>query len=160
MKPSPIQTRSIVYGDFSIEPHGYGEVEPPDEETFDWQGVRFHTIERHGQMEVGGETVYPLFLRVNLPNDGEKAAPYKLSATVMGQFTFVGKAEPKDILDMVVVNGLSILYSALRETVLTLTSRMLNGPMCLPGANFQDSKPSERKANSKKRINPKRSEEK
>ena len=34
------------------------------------------------------------------------------------------------------VNGLSLLYSAVREILLTVTGRCVHGPMCLPTLNF------------------------
>lgn len=48
-----------------------------------------------------------------------------------------------------VVNGLSILYGAIRELCTTITSRMPHGAICLPGANFLDHRPSLNKKTSK-----------
>lgn len=154
MKPSPIQTKSIMYGEFSLSPHDFGEEGPP--EDFDWTGVRFSTNVRYGRGKVDGQTVYSLFLRITLPNDGEAPAPYKLHAEVMGNFHYLGNEADDAAYDLVVVNGLSILYSALREMLMSLTSRMLNGSMILPGAHFLDSKPSVRQAQAKEKLKSKR----
>lgn len=82
-----------------------------------------------------------------MPNNGDgKKAPYAITAAIMGGFIYSGDKSEEDALDLVVVNGLSILYSSLREMILTTTSRMINGALYLPGANFMDHAPSRRKA--------------
>lgn len=42
--------------------------------------------------------------------------------------------------DLAAVNGTSLLWSAVREQVLSLTSRMPAGPVMLPTMNFYDLK--------------------
>jgi len=74
-------------------------------------------------------------------------APYTLNVSIMGTFEYVGP-DRADSTDLIVVNGLSILYSSLRETVMMLTARMMHGVLCLPGANFMDHAPSRNAADS------------
>ena len=42
--------------------------------------------------------------------------------------------------DLVTVNGAALLWSAIREQLLTLTSRMPAGPVMLPTVHFHDLK--------------------
>ena len=46
-------------------------------------------------------------------------------------------ADPEDLA---AVNGASMLWSAVREQVLTITSRMRAGPVVLPSVHFHDLK--------------------
>ena len=45
-----------------------------------------------------------------------------------------------DIQDLIVVNGTSLLWSAIREQVCSLTARMPAGQVMLPTVNFHDLK--------------------
>jgi len=138
MKPSPIQTKSLIYGELHVSPYDNGQSEFEDD--FTWHGVNIQINTRHAPV-ADSENEYALLLRLRVPNKDGKPAPYSLDLSVMGKFSYIG-APRDDALDLVVVNGLSILYSSLRETVMTVTSRMLYGPLCLPGANFADHAPS------------------
>jgi len=147
MQSSPIQTQSIVYGELSIVPYMPEGDEDSDADGFDWSGVKFDIAVNYDVVEKDGQPAYPVFLRIRVPNNGgEKKAPYAITAAIMGGFVYTGDKSEEDALDLVVVNGLSILYSSLRETILTTTSRMINGALILPGANFMDHAPSRRKA--------------
>lgn len=161
MKSSPIQAKNIVYGEFCIVPADM-ENDNDISESFDWNGVQFKTSIRHEKIAQGEEDSYALFLRIEIPGSAAKQAPYAIKASVMGLFTYTGDKNQTDALDLVVVNGLSILYSSLRETILGMTTRMINGALCLPGANFMDHAPSSKtsKAESKKRPVTKKAKDK
>lgn len=150
MQSSPIQTQSIVYGELSIVPYMPEGDESSDADGFDWAGVKFDIAVKYDQLERDGVPAYPVFLRIRVPNNGEgKKAPYAITAAIMGGFIYRGEKSSEEALDLVVVNGLSILYSSLREMILTTTSRMINGALYLPGANFMDHAPSHSKASKK-----------
>src|SRR5690606_12606747 len=78
---------------------------------------------------------------------------YKVKIVVFGKFgtlnvsSFTDKGE-NEVLDLVVVNGTSILYSVVREKLLEITSRMRPGAISLPSFNFLDIRPSLRKDDS------------
>ncbi len=128
MQSSPIQTQSIVYGELSIVPYMPEGDENSDADGFDWAGVKFDIAVKYDVMEKDGRPAYPVFLRIRVPNNGDgKKAPYAITAAIMGGFIYSGDKSEEDALDLVVVNGLSILYSSLREMILTTTSRMING---------------------------------
>jgi len=146
MQSSPIQTQSIVYGELSIVPHMPEGEESSDADGFDWAGVKFDIAVKYDVMQKDGRPAYPVFLRIRVPNKGDdKKAPYAITAAIMGGFVYTGDKPEEEALDLVVVNGLSILYSSLREMILTTTSRMINGALYLPGANFMDHAPSRQK---------------
>jgi len=143
MQASPIQTKSIVYAELAISPYLPTDEEQVETEGFDWSGVHFDIAVRHDQAEKDGRPAYPIFLRIRIPNTGDtKKAPYAITAAVMGGFVYTGNKSKEEALDLVVVNGLSILYSSLRDMIITITSRMIHGALYLPGANFMDHAPS------------------
>lgn len=61
--------------------------------------------------------------------------PYDIDVSILGVFDANElPAEKRDVL--VLVNGASMLYSALREMLLTLTYRCIHGPVMLPSVHF------------------------
>lgn len=68
-----------------------------------------------------------------------------------------GAAVLGDVEDLAVVNGTSLLWSAIREQVSTLTARMPAGMVTLPTVNFQDlRKDQQKKTEETKTTTPKR----
>lgn len=74
------------------------------------------------------------------------AAKPKANASFPYQFALGGDAivsfhgsdrDPKMVRDLVLVNGASMLYGALREVLLSISSRFPNGPVMLPSADFR-----------------------
>src|SRR5690554_4230410 len=104
MKPSPIQAKKIVYGEFCIEPVDIAD-DNDISESFDWNGVQFKTSARHEKVAQDEENSYALFLRIEIPSSDAKQAPYAIKASVMGLFTYAGDKSEADALDLVVVNG-------------------------------------------------------
>jgi preprotein translocase subunit SecB len=61
--------------------------------------------------------------------------PYSIEMEIMGVFdTNDLPADKRDVL--LLVNGSSMLYSAMREMLLTITQRCLHGPVMLPSVSF------------------------
>ncbi len=50
------------------------------------------------------------------------------------------------MLDLIVVNGASMIYGSIREMISNVTSRSMAGPLLLPSLSFIDSKPSLQKS--------------
>lgn len=136
MKPSNVQTKSVVFVGVDIQPTA-GDIE--DTPAFDWNGVNIGIQTKHKQYE---DNTYSLYLQFLVNNAEGKQAPYTVDIQVMGMFKYLGSDPADRAEDLVVVNGLSILYGTIREMVTMITSRMPHGAICLPGANFLDHRPS------------------
>jgi len=72
------------------------------------------------------------------PTDEKKPLAYEISITISGVFRVIAKMEPEAARKLAFVNGMSILYSSVRETVLLLTGRFPAGPFVLPTLSFVD----------------------
>lgn len=73
--------------------------------------------------------------------------PYQGKAEIIGTFAVAGAWEKAGRAEeLVAVNGASILYGAVREMVLLVTSRSSHGPLVLPTLSFtpQSREPAER----------------
>ncbi|MFC4296746.1 hypothetical protein ACFO0J_01670 [Castellaniella hirudinis] len=139
MKPSSVQTKATVFAGIDIKP---ASEDLADAAGFEWAGVNIGVQTRHERHK---DTSHFLSLRFIVDNEKGKPAPYTIDIQVMGFFEYRGSDTEDQADDLVVVNGLSILYGAIRELCMTLTSRMPHGAICLPGANFLDHKPSLKK---------------
>ncbi|MHB1047840.1 MAG: hypothetical protein ACYC4P_17695 [Thermoanaerobaculia bacterium] len=72
------------------------------------------------------------------PADESRPLVYEISVTISGVFRVVAEMEPDAARRLAFVNGMSILYSSVRETVLLLTGRFPAGPFVLPTLSFVD----------------------
>jgi preprotein translocase subunit SecB len=146
MKPSNVQTKATVFAGIEIKPV---PEEFADVTGFEWAGVNIGIQTRHEHRE---DKSHLLSLRFIVDNEKGKPAPYAMDIQVMGLFEYRGSDPEEQATDLVVVNGLSILYGAIRELCTTLTSRMPHGAICLPGANFLDHRPSLKKKAAKTAV--------
>lgn len=151
MKPSPIQLLRLTFKhvNVALDPvHLPPEIPNPLEAVFTFDGVSIHT-------EVGiGEAVpqdngqlFFLELKVVVDNltqpeaVNQKYSPYTIDIATEGVVLVPKGAEklgPPE--DLAIVNGTSLLWSAIREQVLSLTARMRAGPVMLPTVHFHDLK--------------------
>lgn len=150
MLTSPIQPIEIFFEEISVSVDQAGELEdqgivPTD--FFQWHGVKFYVKHAHEVLQEDNRSMVNLRFQFEIPNaEGVKLA-YKIKMIVVGKFgtlnvpSFISKGEA-EILDLVVVNGTSILYSTVREKLLEITSRMKPGPLSIPSFNFMDIRPS------------------
>lgn len=69
-----------------------------------------------------------------MPEDEESLLPYTVSIVVVGMFRVAEDWD--DPVKMILVNGASILYSAAREFIITITSRGPWSPLIIPAYNF------------------------
>lgn len=81
--------------------------------------------------------VYQVALEIRLePESDEKRQPYSLKLIGIGLFRFVKSVpDPEKLLR---INGASIIYSAAREFVLTVTARGPWGAIMLPTCSFHE----------------------
>lgn len=151
MRTAPIQLSQISFRRVSVELDAARIPEDgstPKNVAFDFDGVNIAT---HVSFSPADEAERPgtalfLALRVVIDNqtaDGDQArySPYLVDIEAGALVRALPGAEALgDIEDLVVVNGTSMLWSAIREQVCTLTARMPAGQVMLPTVNFHDLK--------------------
>lgn len=152
MKPSPVQLMQLMFKHVKVEldpAHLPAEVPNPLTSVFTFDGVSLQSEVGIGESEPHHErgTVFFVELRVVVDNEPtpdiseQKYAPYKVDVAVEGVVLIPKGAEKLgDPEDLAAVNGASMLWSAVREQVLTITSRMRAGPVVLPSVHFHDLK--------------------
>jgi hypothetical protein len=148
MKIAPLQPQGIVFEEISIKTQLDDKNIPISSQNFDFQGVNFGCDIGHAdiipdEIEPGNDRIL-VAVTLSVSNETGKAAPYKISVKATGIFKWIVPSTPDvERRDLTVVNGASILYGAIREMVLTITSRSVSGALILPSFNFIDNKPSE-----------------
>ncbi len=157
MKPSPIQLLRLMFKHVKVELDP-GNLPPqipnPLEAVFTFDGVSIHTEVGIGEAEPQGNgKLYFVELKVVVDNEpqaetsNQKFSPYTIDIAVEGIVLVPNGAEklgPPE--DLVMVNGTSLLWAAVREQVLSLTARMQAGPVMLPTVHFHDLKGSAKPA--------------
>lgn len=152
MKPSPIQLLQLTFKRVNVEidpAHAPDEAPNPMTTVFVFDGVSITTEVGLAEVNMTHERgpLYLVSLQVLIDNKHEdnepdcKFSPYRIDMEAAG---IVQLAKGADKLgsphDLVTVNGASLLWSAIREQLLTLTSRMPAGPVMLPTVHFHDLK--------------------
>ncbi len=96
-------------------------------------------------------TRWQVGLAIRFSGEGDKPAPYDGAIRVIGWFRIVAEKMPEEKqLELVSINGPSILYSTAREVIAGLTARGINGLFLLPSVSFSDVRiKAERKADKK-----------
>jgi preprotein translocase subunit SecB len=126
---SPLQLKQYFFTLFSVRPNQQGtpQAQPVLEQTISFE----KTPKEQNQ--------WTLSLRILM-----KSAKPEAPALYEGEIEMVGVVEvgngypPEKAQQLAVVNGLSLLYSAIREMFLTFTARCAHGPMTLPVLSFVD----------------------
>jgi hypothetical protein len=150
MKISPIQLLQFSFRRVNVEldverleKGGFEKLES----SLAFDGVHIKTNVGRAPMDEGTlpGTNYLLTLQVVIdnksPEDGStsKPSPYLVDIEAGAVIRVAPGAEAiGDIEDIVVVNGTSLLWSAIREQVCNLTARMPLGQATLPTVHFQD----------------------
>ena len=150
MKLAPIQLIQVVFKRVRVELDAQHVPETPINpllEAFVFDGIPVSTEFGIGLVDANDERgqMYLTSLRVVVNNkapEGKtlpKYSPYLIDVEAGGVVLLskgaekLGRAE-----DLVSVNGASLLWSSIREQVLSLTARMPAGPVTLPTVNFHD----------------------
>jgi preprotein translocase subunit SecB len=145
MKVAPLQPESIVFDEVSIQVQYDDEkncIVAPD---FDFQDVEFDCVVSHSDENENSEGITSRLISVGVQinNISGKISPYKVDVKASGVFRWLDKqTDPTKRMNLVVVNGASLLYGAIREMVLNVTSRSVAGALTLPSFNFVDAAPS------------------
>lgn len=156
MKQSPIQVKPITFRRVGVEFDASrlgddGSV--PADVVLDFDSVIIRTrigIAPQDKPDASG-THFFLTLHVIVDNQPEKPnkntrySPYLVNVEAGAEVLALPGAEKlDDVEDLVVVNGTSLLWSAIREQVSTLTARMPAGMAQLPTVHFHDMKKAQR----------------
>jgi len=94
-------------------------------------------------------TLFMTSLRVRIENERsgkdpeQNFSPYKVDVEARATIVVIKGAESLGpVEDIAAVNGTSMVWSAIREQVAAITSRMPAGPLVLPSMTFRDVAPS------------------
>lgn len=149
MKPSPVQLLQSTIDKISVEVNedftgvGEGQIWAEDitlqvreqvEQASDyWDGRDVPPVP-----EIRGRT-YVITLGVRTDPKEKTQAPYSFeilaSGLVVCMVERIGEMEPDEAAKQY---GLSMIYGAMREQLLILTSRMIHGPRLLPTVSFME----------------------
>jgi hypothetical protein len=151
MRTAPVQLSQISFRRVSVELDAARIPEDgsaPKDVAFDLDRVNIATHVSFSPTDESEEpgTSFLLALRVVIDNPSTNEADLRFSPYLVDiEAGAVVRALPGaevlgDIQDIIVVNGTSMLWSAIREQVCTLTARMPAGLIMLPTVNFHDLK--------------------
>jgi preprotein translocase subunit SecB len=147
MRASPIQLLHVIYKRVAVKEYSGEKRSQSTAVGFDFEGVNIKAKVAAGMKK--GQRDDPqdflVDLEVQIENAEGKPTPYDIDIGILGVFKVLPSLPNERREDLVTVNGASILYGAIREIVLTLTSRFAAGAMTLPGMNFEDHAPSARR---------------
>lgn len=149
MRTAPIQLSQISFRRVSVELDAARIPEDgstPTDVSFDLDRVKIatHVSFSPADESEGPGTAFFLALRVVIDNQATDESDLRFSPYLVDiEAGAVVRALPGaevlgDIQDIIVVNGTSLLWSAIREQVCTLTARMPAGQIMLPTVNFHD----------------------
>lgn len=141
MRPSIIQLRQLVFQRISIEEANPDSQSAGEAVDFDFEGVNFGLHQDYSPIdpEDGSDPVaYLVSLGVSIDNKEGKASPYNINVLALGIVEVSKKLEKEKRAGIAAVNGMSLVYGAIREQVTSLSSRFLPGPMILPTMDFRD----------------------
>lgn len=144
MQLSPLQLLEYVFDGVSVQPvKGY----QPDPDVS--PSLVFFPGKLSLSAEVGIDLLaeepnysdYGVSLALKVGPKADEQAPYEVHVTVKGLVRMhltqaVGQAEERRVRAL--VNGVSLLYGAVRDQVMTITSRSVHGPFLLPSVSFSD----------------------
>lgn len=135
MNASPLQLDHY----FFAEAHCKASPEPPEPavENFGPADPAHFSTEIKMFKGESDPNSYQMQLVVKTLEESAPEAAYDLLLHVIGYFRVDPNYEHERLEHLVQINGASVLYSAARDFVLTLTSRGPWGPLMLPTVNFR-----------------------
>jgi len=140
MKPSPLQLKHYHFTRLSVEARkgvdmdalAQGDsVYPEIDEKVDFR-IEIELGER-----VGHDDDFAVRLALSGEPQEDSNFPYRFSAEIEGMFTISGDDDNDTRKKIVVVNGASMLYGAIRDQLMSITARHMYGAMMLPSADFR-----------------------
>lgn len=152
MQPSQIQLTDFAYLGIKVVAK-----QPPEEEqgsateNFDFNGVEIGEGINLSILDEKQDDSkqFALKLHIVIANKSGKIAPYDIDIEVAGIFSIQPNSNipVSERENFVIANGCAVLYGAIRDQVLTLTSRSARGPLMLPTVNFLDHLKTEKNSN-------------
>jgi preprotein translocase subunit SecB len=137
MRPSPVRLEHYQLTSLSISP--VDDYSPSFDDGLypQFSDADFAINVRLGEADGDNDQRFLVHLELTgKPKEG-RAFPYTFLVGADAFIKFHGQENDAQTLrDLVLVNGASMLYSALREVLFSLSGRFPNGPMMLPSANF------------------------
>lgn len=158
MQISPLQLTQHFFTKVAIDQRDKTLVEPTFK-PFALDKVKMDVQLESGTAEDEKEEPKHFMIRLGITLDKERQhdIPYDISIELVGFFE-VSKSMPiEKRAELVLANGASILYSAARESILSITSRFMKGHITMPTVNFIDDamKLAEQSSNNKNGVTPK-----
>ncbi len=155
MRSAPIQLSPILFRRVSVELDAARFTDsgtPPSDAPFNFESVTIQTHVGFTPTEGATSSERSFFLTLhvvigNEPSDNTDArfSPYLIDIEAGAEVRALPGTEALgDVEDLIVVNGTSLLWSAILEQVCTLTARMPAGLVMLPTVNFHDLKRQQR----------------
>jgi hypothetical protein len=150
--PSPVQLLQLFFKKLAIElDEAHAPSDPPNPLTtiFGFDGITVSTEVglAIADLKHANGQIYLVSLRVLIDNAArkdsvaQKFSPYKIDVAVHATVLIpIGAESLAPAEDLALVNGASLAWSAIREQVLNITSRMQAGPVTLPTMHFHDLK--------------------
>lgn len=140
MRQSPLYLNHYQLLEFSIKPED--EYEVPEPEGYpDFNGAEYSSVVKVGRdADEKDPRDYVVILEISIKPKEQGSFPYHLNMGIEGYFS-VPEDLPTPDFDrqrFVKINGPALLYGAVREITLMMTSRFQNGPLMIPTVTFID----------------------
>lgn len=139
MQPSVIQLLEMTFVGVKVWPQPHELFNSQSVASFDFNDVEIGEISKtYILTEEDDPLTYGVTLRIAIENKKGKVAPYDIDVVVVGHFKIRKSIAKENRENIITVNGCSMLYSAVREQVMMITSRSVHGKLILPTVSFQD----------------------
>jgi preprotein translocase subunit SecB len=144
VRPSVIQLREVLFHKVLVEASKRLEdTHPGEANNFDFDEVNFRVRVESGPAKPkdgagDNDRTFGVVLGVAIDNVDGKVAPYKIDVLAVGLVEISDIVEKDKRADLATVSGTNLVYGAIRELVMTLTSRAIPGPLMLPTMDFRD----------------------
>lgn len=147
MNISSLQIKAMAFDIVSVNPTTASKNEFLSAENFDFSGVKIICEVGYGDISQEHDSAPFTYMMVSLhtrvENKEGRTCPYDLNVRVNGVFHWLDTGvAPEKRQDLIVVNGASLLFGAVREMVSTVTARSVCGALLLPCLTFHDNAPS------------------
>jgi len=144
VRPSVIQLKEVLFHKALVEAaKPLEDTSPGEAKDFDFDEVSFRVRVESGPARPkdgagDNDRTFGVVLGVAIDNVDGKAAPYKIDVLAVGLVEIADSVEKDKRADLATVSGANLVYGAIRELVMTLTSRAIPGPLMLPTMDFRD----------------------
>lgn len=141
MELSPLQLKHYHFTEMSVrvvQGLTLNDIQRADAFYPSFDGVEWDTNVQSG--DVGDDDSgckFVVFVQVAGNVDGSRKFPYAFSASAEGVFEIRHDGEMEERKRIVVVNGAGVLFGAIREQLLQMTSRCAHGAILLPTLDFR-----------------------